>query len=253
MNDTKAEVKDFLEKCELLRKSKFIMATTRIKDILKSIVNSKTLYELFHAVTEKFDYITAKRRYLQTYQDGFLTKSMLVLPENPAERLAFIFCLLVEFDHDSINFNNFLQRYFAEDGSYFSSFHSFCDTVIGSMEELISDLFREELEDKEENGQNTAEAPSSNFKAAPDPEAAEKLTVISLLIANEKQIIADSAMSDGEKRDGITMLNELEGAIRDSRAGSVEAILRGYEYYSACHNNFSKLINLLNAEALNET
>ena len=143
MNDTKAEVKDFLEKCELLRKSKFIMATTRIKDILKSIVNSKTLYELFHAVTERFDYITAKRRYLQTYQDGFLTKSMLVLPENPAERLAFIFCLLVEFDHDSINFNNFLQRYFAEDGSYFSSFHSFCDTVIGSMEELISDLFRE--------------------------------------------------------------------------------------------------------------
>ena len=174
---------------------------------------------------------------------------MLVLPENRAERLAFILCLLVQFDHHSINFNNFLQRYFAEDGSYFSSFHSFCDTVIGSMEELISDLFREELEEKEESSQTTSETPAENFKSAPDPEAAEKLTVISLLIANEKQIIADSAMSDGEKRDGITMLNELEGAIRDGRAGSVEAILRGYEYYSACHNNFSKLINLLNAEA----
>ena len=117
------------------------------------------------------------------------------------------------------------------------------------MEELISDLFREELEEKEESSQTTSETPAENFKSAPDPEAAEKLTVISLLIANEKQIIADSAMSDGEKRDGITMLNELEGAIRDGRAGSVEAILRGYEYYSACHNNFSKLINLLNAEA----
>ena len=46
MNDTKAEVEDFLEKCELLRKSKFIMATTRIKDILKSIVNSNAVWTL---------------------------------------------------------------------------------------------------------------------------------------------------------------------------------------------------------------
>ena len=30
-------------------------------------------------------------------------------------------------------------------------------------------------------------------------------------------------------------------------AAGADAILRGYEYYSACHNNFSQLINLLTA------
>ena len=43
MDNTKAEVLDFIEKCEQLRKNKFIMATTRIKDVLKSIVNSAAL------------------------------------------------------------------------------------------------------------------------------------------------------------------------------------------------------------------
>ena len=41
MKGTKEEVKDFLFKCEQLKKSKFIMATTRIQDMLKSIVNER--------------------------------------------------------------------------------------------------------------------------------------------------------------------------------------------------------------------
>lgn len=251
MKSTKDEVLDFLGKCEQLKKSKFIMATTRIKDLLKSIVNSAALYELFHAVTERFDYLSAKRKYMITSHDGFLSRSRLVLPDSPGERLAFIFCLLVEFDHDSINFNEFLRHFYPEDGSYYSSFHSFCDKVITALEEIIYDIFKDELEEapQESRVQSAVEGQSSAGESepqtAPDSAAAEKLSAVSIIIAREKNIISCSDMSEADKQDGISMLSELESAIREGRAQSADAILRGYEYYSACHNNFSQLLNLL--------
>lgn len=131
------------------------MATTRIQDMLKSIVNSAALYELFQAATARFDYVSAKRRCMITSNNGFLSRSHLVLPENPGERLAFIFCLLVEFDHGSVNFNEFLQQFFPEDGSYYSSFQTFCAKVITPFEEIIRQLFSEELSE----GQISQEMP----------------------------------------------------------------------------------------------
>lgn len=47
MSGTKEQVLTFLEKCEELKKCKFIMATSKIKDLLKCIVNSPDLYKLF--------------------------------------------------------------------------------------------------------------------------------------------------------------------------------------------------------------
>ncbi len=251
MKGTKEEVKDFLFKCEQLKKSKFIMATTRIQDMLKSIVNSAALYELFQAATARFDYVSAKRRCMITSNNGFLSRSHLVLPENPGERLAFIFCLLVEFDHGSVNFNEFLQQFFPEDGSYYSSFQTFCAKVITPFEEIIRQLFSEELSEgqiSQEMSRDAAQgAQPVRAGVAPDPEAAEKLSVVSILISREKNIIKQSDMSEGDKQNGIAILCELESAIREGRAAGADAILRGYEYYSACHNNFSQLINLLTA------
>lgn len=66
-----------------------------------------------------------------------------------------------------------------------------------------------------------------------------------MLIAYERDIIDRSLMTESEKQDGMSMLNELESAVRESRPNAVYALLRGYEYYSACHNNFSQLSIML--------
>lgn len=252
MKDIKEEVNDFLDKCSQLKRSKFIMATTRIKDLLISIVNSATLYELFHAVTEGFDYISAKRKCLIVSHEGLLDRSRLVLPEDPADKLAFIFCLLVEYDHNTINFNEFLRRFFPEDGSYYSSFHSFCDKVIVPFEEIIADLFRDERNEQQSAQQSAPQADFSGQSAGradaaqhADPGAAEKLSAVSILIAREKNIISGLNISERDRQDGVSMLSELERAIREGRGAAADALIRGYEYYSACHNNFSQLIQLL--------
>ena len=106
------------------------MATTKIKDLLKCIVNCPELYRLFETVTKNFDYPAAKSECLVSVNDGVLPTDCVVLPETVGRRLAFIFCLLVEFDKDTVNFNDFLRLYFPEDGSYFASYRAFCNIII---------------------------------------------------------------------------------------------------------------------------
>ena len=318
MDSAREQVQTFLNKCGQLKKSKFIMATTRIKDLLKCIVTGPVLYELFQAATARFDYISAKRRCLVITHEGFFNRGRLVLPDSDGEKLAFIFCLLVEFDHGSINFNEFLQQFFPEDGGYYVSFRSFCDSVIVCMENILRNLFfgEEESETVREFPQPLYSAPApaaagayAAVAARPSPSAgtypsgevspvsshevasfgisvgpegmpqrgaaapyagqsgglqaspvqplnvhetmaprpvpgagtAEKMTAVAMIIAYERDVVTRTFMPDGDKRDGICMLDELEKAVRESRSQAVYALLRGYEYYSACHNNFSQL------------
>ena len=114
---TKTQLMDFLDKCEEVKSCKFIMATTKIKDLLKSIVNSAELYELFQTVATNFDYNEAKRKCFIEAQ-GAYGESRVALPDTMGERLEFIFCLLVEYDSKANNFNSFFQKYYPKYGSY---------------------------------------------------------------------------------------------------------------------------------------
>lgn len=241
MKNSREKIREFIDKCDQLRSSKFIMATTHIKEMLMGIAASEELYELFSEVTKNFDYISSKRQCFTVSGEGFAQRWKMVLPEQPADMLAFVFCLLAEFDRGSINFNDFLQRYFPQDGSYSSSFRSFCTAVILPFENIIKQLFEELPEQTETKAAATP--------ASPNAEAARRNSVISLVISQERSVIQNSSMSDGDKRDGLAMLDGLEDALKGGRQSEAEAILRGYDYYSVCHGDFSQLTQQLAALA----
>ena len=222
MDDTKSQVLTFLEKCEELKNCKFIMATTKIKDILKCIVNNSQLYSLFDTVTKNFDYIEAKSKYLVTVDDGLTRKSCVNLPQRVGERLAFIFCLLVEFDRDTLNFNSFLQQYFPEDDSYFASYRAFCSTIINSLEDMIKQVFKEQFEDEEEY---VKPAPSG------DSLRAKLISEISLDISSEKQYIMQSSIPREEKEGAYKMLSELNNAVKEGNEPLIDALICGYNYF----------------------
>ncbi len=224
MQSVKSQINDFLDKCREVRSCKFIVAPTKIKDLLKSIVNSQELYELFNTVSAGFDYLAAKKRCLVTISDGISQKSYLALPETVGDRLAFIFCLLVEFDRDSINFNWFLQTYFSDDGSYFSGYLAFCDAVIGSLEQIIKEVFGKELQ---EDALPERIAASSEVSA----ELPAVLSAISLLIAQEKQFVFESGVSNEEKEVGYKMLDEIVNAVKSGNTELLNALALGYNYF----------------------
>ena len=233
METTKTQLTDFLNKCEELKNCKFIMATTKIKDLLKSIVNSAELYELFNTVAANFDYIAAKQKCF-VEADGMYGNSKVILPDTIGDRLAFIFCLLVEFDRNDINFNAFLQKYYPKDGSYYASYHLFCDEVIGSLEMIVCDIFHDELEEPQqalpqsEPVQQIAYEPVMPEIA--NPNIAAQINTVCMLIESERENLETSPLSDEDKEAAQTMLTSLDAAVRDGDGKLIKSLTCGYNY-----------------------
>lgn len=218
MKSTKDQILEFLDKCDEFTKCKFIMATTKIKDLLKCIVNSPELYKLFDTVTKDFNYVEQKPMCLirDSHNSG-----KVILPQTVGQRLAFIFCLLVEFDRDSLNFNEFLEAYFREDGSYFESYRAFCNTIIVNLENLIKQVFKDqigdiELERRKDDGANT--------------EKAKLISSIALSVEAEKQFISTSAPKE-ERESAVKMLDALVKAVKSEDEEMIDAVICGYNYF----------------------
>lgn len=239
MENTKTQLTEFLNRCEEVKNCKFIMATTKIKDLLKSIVNSAELYELFDTVAANFDYIAAKQKCF-VEAEGMYGNSKVVLPDTIGDRLAFIFCLLVEFDRNDINFNAFLQKYYPKDGSYYASYHLFCDEVIGSLEAIICDVFHDILEEPQQAlpqsqpVQQIAYAHSVGAPhatpTAPNPDTAAQINTVCMLIESEKENLDLSPLSEEDKEAARGMLVSLADAVRNGDGNLIKSLTCGYNY-----------------------
>ena len=237
MKSTKEQVLEFLEKCDEVTKCKFIMATNKIKDLLKCIVNSPELYGLFDKVAQNFNYPEQKAKCLINAVGNF--PGRVVLPQTVGQRLAFIFCLLVEFDNGTMNLNDFLQMYFLEDGSYFGSYKAFCDTIIVGLADLIKQVFKDQL--------NAVESVTQNVYAY----NSEKMNIgssIVQIINAEKEYIVASAPHD-EVEGAVKMLDALIYAVNEENEGLLDALICGYNYfvlYNRCvSDNIAPLIELI--------
>ena len=234
MKSTKEQVLEFLEKCDELTKCKFIMATTKIKDLLKCIVNSPELYGLFERVTKNFNYPEQKSKCLLSGKGASAGK--VVLPQTVEQRLAFLFCLLVEFDRDTINLSDFLHTYFHEDGSYFESYKAFCNTIIVGLSNSVKQAFNELLNDGDDS------------EVASNSEKLNLLSVIALTIEAEKDYILNVAPRD-EREGALKMLDALSLAVRQENEELIDALICGYNYfvlYNRCvSDNVASLIELI--------
>ncbi len=241
MDSVKSEVLDFLAKCEEVRNCKFIMATTKIKDLLKSIVNSAELYDVFNTVASRFDYMAAKERcFIET--DSSLGRSRIILPDTRGDRLAFIFCLLVEIDRGDIQINAFLQKYYPKDGSYYASYHMFCDEIIGNLESIIGDIFSQELAVRDvreaENRETVAEIAGGS-------DITGKISAICMLIARELDFIGQSELSEDDKDAAACILNRLSAAVRARDSGDINALTFGYNYFVMYTREVSETAGML--------
>ncbi len=237
MTDTKQQVLSFLEKCEELKSCKFIMATTKIKDLLKCIVNCPDLYRLFETVTKKFDYPNAKAECLITEESGAFDSSRVELPQTVGERLAFIFCLFVEFDRETLNFNDFLRQFFVEDGSYFASYRAFCNLIVKSLQECVLRIFEDDLETIPEG--------------KPDSAVAELISALDISVSQEMQYVNDSSISEDDKENGLKILSELLKALKAGNENLIDALLCGYNYFilhtDCVSDGITELIQMIEA------
>ena len=233
MADSANEINNFLEKCRELEKCKFIMASTKISDLLKAIVSSRQLYDLFMAVMADFDYEAAKASCLNDGRNSYSRRGSFRLPQSEGDKLAFIFCLLADIDGGSINFNAFLQRYFSEDGSFVASYRAFVAAVVMPIKQIVSSVFSEEIKNEE--------APSLEDGARLSGE----LAALSVLITREQQFLLSSALPEEDKETGVKMLGDIFCMLKEGRADIANSLVNGYNYYILYNNTISPDIQTL--------
>ncbi len=219
MDTGREQIDLFLRRCDELMQSKFIIADTKIGELLQAIAASDLLYAFFRDITKDFDYPAAKSKYMN-YAPYGKTQKKLLFPEDPAEKLAFIFCLLMEFDNKTLDLGRFLQEYFYEDGSFYESFYAFCNQVVKPFKNAVKVMFSESFE---------AVPSSAEAQEEKHGKTKKKGTYGCFSVEEERKQLYASMLPDGKKVDGMLLLNALERA-KDKALQA--ALLCGYIYFA---------------------
>ena len=216
MDSGKGQIDIFLRRCDELMRTSIIIADAKIGDLLKAITTSDLLYAFFRDITQNFDYVAAQLRYMNYMPYPGSRKHLLLLPEDTTEKLAFIFCLLVDLDAKNIDLGEFLSEYFYEDGDLNRGFRRFGAEVILPLRNLIRQMFQ--------SGATDPRVAKARGKAA-----AEHLARI---IRSERDRVFESKMADDKKVDGLLILNALSVAAAKADAQLLGGLLCGYGDYA---------------------
>lgn len=217
MDNNTEKMQRFFTACDELITGKFILADTKIGELLRAIATCDELRGLFSAVTQGFDYPAAKQAYLkQPGEGGRYTRGEAYLPSERSDILAFVFCLLVEFDNGTMKFNDFLLRYFYEDGSYTASYAIFVDRVIRPFRDIVRSCYPD---------------PGKMAPSARRKQEENRLEQLAEKISLERTRIASLPL---EKEDAIAadmILNELYASVGRADYDELKALLCGYLYF----------------------
>ena len=234
MEEKSTALERFFTACDDLIDGKHILADKKIGELLRAVATSDDLMGLFAAVTDKFDYQAAKRAYLRTPEQNRSFRCDVLLPADKTQLLAFVFCLLVEFDNGSLKLNDFLLRYFYEDGSLTASYTLFVSKVIRPFRDVVRGCFP-----------NAGKSDAGHFQRKKEEGILEAL---SYKVAAEQARLAQLPLSREDAIAGGIMLTELSIAVDRKEVPEIKALLCGYLYYlqvidGTCENS-SELILL---------
>ena len=130
MKFTEEEIKPFIDACNAMENSKFILVDKRIGDLLKSIATTKPVYNAIAESMINFNWSSSWK--MATSKTG-----ELILPEDPQKMVALIFCLLKNIDSGKVNINELLVRHFSNDEDRRSSYVVFCEKTIKPFKKVL--------------------------------------------------------------------------------------------------------------------
>lgn len=217
MEDKNTKIQRFFIACDELINGTFVLADSKIADILKAIAGSGELTDFFGAATESFDYNAAKRAYLRYPSEAGAAHGIAYLPSERKDVLAFVFCVLVELDAGVMKLNDFLLRYFYKDGSYTASYAVFAERMIRPFRDIVRSCFP----DSSKNG----------YVEQMGIRRDGILERLSNRITVERERIARIALRDEEREAADLLFPELVAAVSRKDVAEVLAILAGYRYF----------------------
>ena len=134
------DMNSFVDACDKMVASKFIMIDKRISDVLKSIAKTGCVFELIKECMINFNF--DKEWKLATSKIG-----VLIPPEEPHKFIAFVFAMLNCMDDKKISASELLSKYFAKRETNNGPYYDFCETLIVRFKNIIVNKILNRSED----------------------------------------------------------------------------------------------------------
>ena len=204
------DVASFKSAADELIGSKFILAEKRISELLKTIAENPGLLALFKTALQGYNYSVEFNK-SRTASKG---KVMLVLPKNQARKIAYIFCLLMEFDTKKRNLKQFLDEYYymPQPNASFTAWAKDMITVFKDVTEYLYLNGIETLLDDEDVNYSLRK------------QVKEILGNVNSIIVRSDEIGTDT------KRDLFVILSAIENSLTPTKADCLGALVIGLRY-----------------------
>ncbi len=209
------QVNHFSARCNELKDSRFILFPTKLSELFRVIASSPDVLSLFKECAKDFSYPEAQEKYMRPTLDG---KAELFLPEDNREKIAFLFCLLSDFDNGNVDFDLFLQVFYNTDDGPDKAFSAFCEAIFPP---LVAAVTEELLED--------SPIPTEKTKR---PRAVVLAEILAILGEERKNVLYSVSLPDGDKAAGNAILSECVAALKTGLASTAQALILGYWYFS---------------------
>lgn len=136
-NEERENLVDFFNACNEMIEGRFILSDTKVSNILKAVVKSPVLYELYSVCMNGF-------RFNQTLENSKASNpsngGYFVMPDDEKSIVAFVTCLLLEVDKRNINLQTFVTDNFYSADGYNISYNNFALTVLVEYKSAVKNI-----------------------------------------------------------------------------------------------------------------
>ncbi|MBE5738610.1 MAG: hypothetical protein E7354_02665 [Clostridiales bacterium] len=244
--EEKQNILDFFSACNEMIEGRFLLSDTKVSNILKCVVNSSILYDLYAKCTKgfKFSNVLEASRADNPENGGFFT-----LIDGDKNIVAFVTCFLLEVDKKNINLQAFIQENFFNTDGYNISYNNFALTVLVAYKNAVKRLLGIDEQANAVDYEGEAEEMAlgeEEEKIESDEET--KISFANLLMnINELQNIIndDYKIKYSEKEELLIVLKALHRAVQMEELLIINALLVPLEHTlvknKKCKNTYEQI------------
>lgn len=207
------ELKQFNTACDEFVLGKYILADMKISSILKLITENEKLTNIVNSCLLDYDFNAEYKKYAISNE----YESRFTLPVEDKEVIGFVYNLLYKFQTKTMNFYEFITKFFAEETANEKTFIEFAKMVIIPFKTAINNLYTKrhilvETNDYKNNIYNKI------------------MSTIKLILKS----IDNYKLNMNQKEEFTMMLNSLYYASEKNDRKLVYSLMIGLDYFTKC-------------------
>lgn len=136
-DEEKVKIVEFFNAVDDMIDGRFILSDTKVSNILKAVVKSEALYNLYSKCMQNFKFASMLDR---CKSDNPSNGGYFTMPDEEKDIVAFVTCFLLEVDKKNINLQTFITDNFYSNDGYNISYNNFALTVLIAYKSSVQNL-----------------------------------------------------------------------------------------------------------------